>query len=119
VMGMGMIRDIQQKAAATAARLHKVPFVVWGEDLQAWKAKTPGTFPFPFLGDYVPQGWEKVNELFCDSSGVGQISELALTASQLVECLEEGKGYAVYEAGQFQAYIGVYERKEETASKAA
>jgi hypothetical protein len=119
MMGMGMIRDIQRKAAAKAARLHKVPFVVWPEDLQAWKAKAPDTFPFPFLGDYVPPGWEKVNELFCDSTGVGRDSELALSVRQLIDCLEEGKGYAVYEQGQFQAYIGVYERKEETASKAA
>lgn len=76
-------------------------------------------FAFPLLGDYVPKGWELLDEpapLFCDTSGWGQPDEPALTMDQLLQRLKElftedpDYGYGVIEAGQFQAHVGVFKR---------
>lgn len=70
----------------------------------------------PFLGDYVPKGWEKTDvEWFVDMSGFGSPSEPALTIERFVECLKEHfathptAGYALTEQGQFQGYVSAYE----------
>jgi len=88
-------------------------------------------FPFPFIGGYVPEGFEPLLDddgepiqLFCDSSGFGSSSELALTADQVVDelrrlVLEFGQTAnrkpahlygAIVEAGQFQVYLGVFRK---------
>jgi len=115
-MSLAQIHSESQKAAQRAAKHHRHPLLVEAEDLEAWRSA--GTFPdhlrFPNLGDYVPAGWRKVDELFCDCSGWGSPSEPALTQQQLLASLEPGKGYAITEAGQFQLYLGVFEKKETT-----
>lgn len=77
------------------------------------------TFAFPYLGDKVPKGWELLEDpkpLFADSTGVGLLSEPALTHSQLEQRLLEiyrdhpEYGYAIIESGPFQVYIGVFKR---------
>jgi hypothetical protein len=78
-------------------------------------------FPFPFIGDYIPEGWEQARDidgdpvtLFCDSSGFGSESEPALTVKQLIGKLREYKrsgdsyGFAITQVGQFQVYVGVF-----------
>jgi len=101
-------RDIKQEAmdaAQVAAEQETVPFSVWPGD----KAKWP-PFPFPFLGDYEPPGWELVDRHFVDISGFGSPEESALTISQFMDRIKEGFGYAILEVGQFQAYIGEYKK---------
>lgn len=65
----------------------------------------------PSLGDYRPKGWTLIDALFVDSSGFGDSSEPALTIDQFYNKVKAGFGYAVIEAGQFQVYIGVFERR--------
>ena len=74
-------------------------------------------FPFPFLGDYVPHGWEKLeDELFVDKTGMGADYESALTVEQFkAECIRlyrenypSGVAFAITQEGQFQLYVGVY-----------
>lgn len=57
------------------------------------------------------QNWDKVDEMFVDSSGFGAEDEPALTIKQFYEQVKAGLGYAVIEAGQFQVYVGVFEKK--------
>lgn len=66
--------------------------------------------PIPNLGTYIPDGWELVEKYFVDSSGFGQEGEPALTIRQFKSKLIIGRGYAVIEAGQFQVYIGEFEK---------
>lgn len=64
----------------------------------------------PNFGDYRPAGYKLVDSLFVDNSGFGGEGESALTASQFLLKIEKGKGYAIIETGQFQIYVGVFEK---------
>jgi len=105
MMSLEQIRALSAERAREAAEEGMEPFIVWEDDL---KAIPP--FPFPFLGDYVPEGWKMVTEYFVDSSGFGEEGEGALTAEQFASKIVVGRGYAVTEAGQFQVYVGEYEK---------
>jgi len=85
---------------------NKVPYIIETEEE---KDDFP-PFPFPNIGSHIPEGWEKINEYFVDSSGVGAIGELALTAEQFIKMLKVGFGYAITEVGQFQVYVGEYKK---------
>lgn len=120
MMSLSTIRTMSAQRAAEARRKKKEPFVPFDEEeIKRWE------FKMPALGDYVPPGWKMVEELFCDSSGFGSPNEPALTKQQLMNKMLEyeraGKsyGYAVTEAGQFQVYVGVYERTDKKPSKPA
>lgn len=121
MMSPETIRSLSRDAAAKAAREHKAPFIVWPEDLNEWKAKLANgqypSFPFPFIGDYKPRGFRKVNEYFVDSSGFGAPGEPALTVSQFLDKLRSGYGYAITEIGQFQLYVGEYRKAKARVSK--
>jgi len=112
MMSPEAIRSESDRAARRAARERREPYVVFDER----EARSMQSFPFPFLGDYVPRGWEKVEDLFCDSSGFGSESEPALTQGQLRDkvceylALPDTYGFAVTEAGQFQVYVGVFKK---------
>jgi len=103
---------MSQEAARKAARLHKVPYIVWPQDLEGWKAGHINSLPFPFLGSYVPKGWKMVNEYFVDLSGFGAPGEPALTLKQFIDKVRVDYGYAITEAGQFQVYIGELEKSK-------
>lgn len=111
MMSLQTIRDVQAEAAERAAREGMKPFVTWPEDLGRIRAK--GTFPFPFLGDYVPQGWVLEDTYFVDGTGMGYESEPAMTIPNFLRVLEEfvGNGWAIREAGQFQVVIGRYTKE--------
>lgn len=78
--------------------------------------KSHGSFNIPFLGDYVPEGWERTTfePLFVDSSGFGSDNEPALSVRQFVRKLEEYSkardhiALGIIEAGQFQLYVATY-----------
>lgn len=83
----------------------KKPYVVTEKD-------TFPPFPFPNFGDYRPKGWKLTRELFCDKTGMGTASEPALTVEHLIRELKIGYGYAIIEEGQFQLYIGEFEKEK-------
>lgn len=68
--------------------------------------------PFPVLGDYIPDGYEQIDTLFCDSSGFGEERELALNKRQLSQYVKDhindGFYYGLGDVGQFQLYVNVY-----------
>ena len=121
MMSLQQIDDMGREAAQEAAQENREPFILWEEDL----ASIP-PFPFPFLGDYCPDGWQAVQleeqhgvylgdnspygAYFVDACGLGAPGEAALTIDQFVELLESGYGYAVIESGQFQVKVAKYKR---------
>jgi hypothetical protein len=118
MMDRRTIQSLSDKAAQSAARLHLTPYVVFDEAEVARMG-----FRFPFLGDHVPEGWDHVDTLFVDTTGLGAANEPALTHPQLQRELtkrlneKDTFGYAVTEYGQFQAYVGVYRRTGKAAKK--
>jgi hypothetical protein len=86
--------------------------------LATWKNSR--RFNIPFLGDYVPEGWEKVEEvepLFVDCTGRARAGEFhAITQfeffKRVEEWVEKDLPYAlgVIERGQTQVLVAVYRR---------
>jgi len=117
MMDLRSIRALAEEAAKDAASKKLQPYVVFDE--AEVERLEDARLPFPFLGTYVPSGWEVVDSLFCDSSGFGAEDEPALTKHALLEKVRERLadkdtfGYAITQAGQFQAYVGVYRRVAE------
>ena len=112
-MDLQSIEAESRRAAAQACRDHRVPFIVWPADLDAWKTRLAEgfnpQFPFPFLGSYVPKGWKLTTNYFVDSSGFGEAGEPALTIRQFLGKIKTGRGYAITEVGQFQVWIAEFE----------
>ncbi len=124
MLSLSTIRKISRDAAIIAARQNKIPFTVEPQDLADWKARfNAGTlkFPFPFLGNYVPQGWRRTDRdlLFVDSTGYGRENEQALTVTATIDALIPGKAYAIIQTGQFQLYLGEYERDDSSEGNEA
>ena len=100
------IRTIQmnsRNAGIKAAKDNMQPYEMWEGDVN-----TMPPFPFPFIGDLTPDGWEKVNEFFVDSSGMGAQGEGAMTAQEFMKEIKVGYGYAITQQGQFQVYVGEF-----------
>jgi hypothetical protein len=123
MMSPQVIRQFQREAAERAAEREQEPLMIYPEDVDLIKAAVEiGEVPnirIPNLGDYVPDGWERVLDYndehvtyFCDKSGMGASDEPALTLGQFLSKLEAGFGYAMIEEGQFQCYVGKFQRTE-------
>ena len=108
MMSIAAIQEMSRERAAEACELGHVPFIVEKEDKEHWEDFGVTSFPFPNIGDYIPDGWEMERDLMVDSSGMGSDSEPALSIAQLVRELKPGKGYAIIEEGQFQLYLGEF-----------
>ena len=112
MMSPSTIRSMQQEAAEEAARDNMVPFVYWKHD------DLGPPFPFPNLGDYVPQGWERTDDFMADASGFGAPDEPADTPEQLRARIElvlrenpnDTIGWAIIEVGQFQVVVGQFRK---------
>ena len=113
MMSLEAIRNLSNKQAAKAARSKKVPYVPFDRG----EIENYPPFPFPNIGSYIPKGWKELRRLFVDTSGLGSENEPALTTGQFKEKLLElhnandGYGYAIVEEGQFQVYVGVFEKR--------
>jgi len=117
MLDLATIHEMAAEAAQEAAQEGKEPYEYWdGEPIGP-------PFHFPFLGDYVPDGWRKRdNDLFVDKSGWGAPTEPAMTVDALVaeikrlQCAappDKRLGFAITQEGEFQLYVGVYERDAE------
>lgn len=95
------------KKAGKQAKENKI------EPLVARYDKDEAIFESPDLGNFIPKGWKEVKRYFVDSSGFGLESERALTGNQFQDNIKEGFGYAIVETGQFQVYIGEFEKLPE------
>jgi hypothetical protein len=118
MMSLAAIKRLSRDAAVIACRHNKIPFVFEQEDIDDFKAHLAAgrtiQFLIPLLGDYLPQGWRHTDRqpFFVDTSGFGREDEPAMTTRAFVEALEPGKGYAVIECGESQAFIREYERDD-------
>lgn len=112
MMSLQQIQDLSREKAAEAAERGLEPFIVDEVDIERFKDQLETgqlSFPFPFIGDYVPDGWETDGDpLFVDATGLGSESEPAMTVRAFIHRLRPGIGYAIVEAGQFQVYVQAY-----------
>jgi hypothetical protein len=99
---LATIKAMQDKHTIKAKKLKLIPYI----------AKYDGdteVFKMPFMGYYLPKGFEVTdNRYFVDSSGFGSGWEAAMTANQFLTRVKKGLAYGIYEAGQFQVYIQEY-----------
>jgi len=103
MMSLTLIERLSREAGERAANKEREPFV-------AFVDKDEAVVKCPNFGDYVPDGWKLIDRLFVDKSGFGTVGELALTIKQFIAKVKGGLGYAIIEEGQFQLYIGVFEK---------
>jgi|TARA_R100001530_G_scaffold120868_3_gene88219 hypothetical protein len=122
MMSVEYIKELSKETGREAAERNQEPFI----PATRWEISPP--FPFPNLGDYLPDGWEPIDDdgyektFFVDSSGMGAEDEPALTHRQFIEearsfydqCEDEGfiPGFAITETGQFQLYVSAFKRSE-------
>lgn len=105
MMDLETIKSTNEERASQARKENIKPFVIESQDqINSFKG-----FPFPHVGDHVPEGWKLIETYFVDASGFGRVGEGALTVRQFLQKLKVGFGYAVVEAGQFQVYVGEFE----------
>lgn len=108
------IRREQDKAARRAAREGLFPYSPASHELANDEELFEALRAIPFIGDYVPKGWEFIEGWTVDASGFGAPDEPALTQDQfLVRVRAElakhpNTGFAITESGQFQVFVGVY-----------
>ena len=118
MLDYSQIKSMAQEAAERAELEGVKPTSIFDLDLHS---RNLFPLPVPFLGDYVPEGWEilpdqqgEQQSLFCDSSGFGSENEPAMSVNQLVRKLEQyaqgdnNIGFGIIEAGEFQVVIGLY-----------
>jgi hypothetical protein len=84
--------------------------------------KSSRRFNIPFLGDYTPDGWTRVDHLirpiFVDTTGRGQPGDPAITSFEFFKRAETQLqtessvvlAYGVIEQGQTQALVATYKR---------
>ena len=111
MMSLETIDQVTRDAKRDACERNLVPYLVWPQDLSAWREGHGFPMPFPMIGDHEPEGWEATGEaLFVDTSGMGGPGEPSLTLPQLLDKLEDGKAYAFTQQGQFQGYLQAFEK---------
>lgn len=116
MMSLETIIALSNERAEQAAQDELEPYQPFNEqEIDNYPA-----FPFPNIGSYEPIGWNRVDDLLCDSSGFGSPNEPAYTINQLIayirEHLAQGYAYAIIEEGQFQIVLGVFTREDESGN---
>ena len=113
MFGLATIRAMNEEAADKARRGGTEPSLIW--HIRQIGRMPP--FPFPFMGDAcqdVDEEHQRIETLFCDSSGFGASNESALSIEQtrdrLIELVGEHGAIlgAIEEAGQFQVHIAIW-----------
>ena len=106
MMGLRTIRGMSRRAARAAAEKLKCPLLVAAEDMYNVKGHLGN---MPFIGDYVPTGYEEVEDFFVDGTGLDD-GMGALTQDQFFAKVKVGSYYAVTESGQFQLHISEFKK---------
>lgn len=102
-MSLRAIEQLSREAGERAANEEREPLI-------AFVDKDETVVKCPNLGDYVPDGWKLIDQLFVDKTGMGTVGEPALSIDQFIAKVKSGLGYAIIEEGEFQLYIGVFEK---------
>ena len=102
------------EAGIKSAREEKRPLVIEQEDISDRQVLSDVVRRIPDIGSYVPEGWIETERYFVDNSGWSDPEELAshgcLSGEQFLDKIKPGKGYAIVQVGQFQLYVGEFER---------
>lgn len=117
-MSIETIVALSDEVGAEARRRATQPLVPTPADVERWRElRTDRGGPtIPNIGSYRPDGWELIDDLFCDKSGTGAPDEPALTLDQFCDCVEDlfadehEPGLAIIEEGEFQLVVGVFRR---------
>lgn len=112
MMSYSTIQAMAREAGDEARANRKLPWVFFNED----EITKETLRHLPFLGYYVPEDWERHEEFFMDATDMGDEDGPAMTFRAILEKMKEvqrenGKrnpGWAIFEAGQFQVWIGLY-----------
>ena len=108
-MSSEQIREISSEMARKAKGNKVVPIMITADNLNLLYDQK---IKIPFLGDYVPEGWNLEDEIFVDSSGFGSEGEPAKTWRAFCSYVSEhlDRGYAVSQVGAFQVYVRIYRK---------
>jgi len=112
MFGLSEIRRLSNEAARKAAKANRQPLMIHDGSTAGWPP-----IPIPNLGDYRPKGWNLIDTLFVDSSGMGLPGEGAMTADEFLKRVRLGYGYAIVETGQFQVCVGEFEKTGKSQRK--
>jgi hypothetical protein len=121
MLSLQYIQQISDEKAAEAAVENKEPYIYFDNE----EVDRLDSFPFPHLGDYIPEGWRQYGGegglFFVDGTGFGEASEPALTGDQFKSEVKKilavnalcgwEIGWAIVEAGQFQVYIQAFKKE--------
>jgi hypothetical protein len=114
--GLDMINEMNAEAGAKARELNIQPLVLTTEEY-AGLDTVVAKGGFPNLGDFaddVDGTFERLDTLFCDSSGFGSPSDPALNHEQLERTvgelldIHEELLFGIVEVGQFQLHLGIW-----------
>ena len=137
MMDLETIKALNDEAMERAEENGDEPLQLNEHDREELKDSFGKLSSIPLLGDYIPNGWAKVDindykdylevpewwwgckllskgDLWCDSSGLGRENEPSLTmdefrniVNQLLD-INENFGFGLYSTGQFQAGVRVF-----------
>lgn len=124
MMSSEYIRQLADEAAERAKNDGREPQTFLGLGHDGIRSRMRS---IPFLGNYVPEGWKRVElekprslacddgYLFVDKCGMSAEDEPALTAGEFVDYIYKHRefAYAIVEEGQFQVVVAGYERAHE------
>ncbi len=111
MMSLETLRRLNTQIAVEAAEQDARPYVPFdAEELDLYPP-----FPFPDLGHFEPEGWQRTSQTwFVDGTGGGHGWEPALTAEQFKRELRRyvarhpGHGFAIVGTGEFQVCVGAF-----------
>jgi len=103
MMDLESIEQLSREAGKRAAEEEREPLI-------AFIDKDEAVVKCPNLGDYVPDGWKLIDRLFVDKFFSDDSDGRCLSVGQFIAKVKSGLGYAIIEEGQFQLYIGVFEK---------
>jgi hypothetical protein len=113
MLDLETLRKANDRAARKARRSGVRPYLL----TDPAEVESMTSFPFPYVGDACEdwdESWDRLDDLFVDSSGFGQEGESALTEArfkkELADMIREHKRVyaALREVGQFQVWVALW-----------
>jgi len=114
MMDLRTIKALNKKYTLAARRKREYPVIPSPPMRRALAEGNLTTIKIPMLGEYVPRGWKLLKTHFVDMSGWGAEDEPAMSQpafAKLMATAPENHGFGAIEHGQFQIYVGEYERR--------
>lgn len=118
MMSVKTIIAFADEVGAEARRLGTEPLVATAQDVKRWRGQRTDHDGqvIPNIGSYRPKGWDLIDDLFCDKTGLGSPDGPALNRDQVCDRIEDlledlhEPGLAIIEEGESQLVVGVFRR---------